>query len=142
MVQIHHWSRRYKFVGKKRSILYDVCLFKNYGKYQNKFINTIVLFFKFTSVYTILCNFIYWVKSCKCLIYSSPFRPSLWHQQASGYEFHVGPYFFWISNPKRISLPNLTLLSAMQIFGLFLTIILSTNTIYIWEISNSKSKQR
>ena len=99
------------FWKKICSILYDAYLFGNYGKYHKKFIRKIVLFFNLTSVYQILCNFIYWMKSCKCLI-DTPSAPSLWHQQASGFEFYVGPYFFLISNSKRTSLQNLTLLTA------------------------------
>ena len=30
-----------------------------------------------------------------------PFRPTLWHQQASGFWFHVGPYFILITNPNK-----------------------------------------
>ena len=60
---------------KMCSILYDAYLFRNYSKYQNKLVSKIVSFLDFTSVYTILFNFINWMKRCKCLIYSLPFRP-------------------------------------------------------------------
>ena len=55
-------------------ILFDAYLFKNCDKYQKKFIRKIILLFNFTSVYQILCNFIYWMKSRKHSIYS-PFLP-------------------------------------------------------------------
>ena len=58
--------------------LYDAYLFKIYSKCQKKFIRKIVFVFNLTSVYQILCNFIYWMNSCKYFIYSlppSPFRP-------------------------------------------------------------------
>ena len=61
-----------KYVGKISSISYNSCLFKNYCKYQKTFFSKIVFFLYFTSVYQILCNFIYWVKSYKCSIYPPP----------------------------------------------------------------------
>ena len=110
--------------SKQRLVREPRDLSKYCDKYQIKLIIKIVfilrffiLFFDFRSVNKILCNFIFWVKSCKCLMYSPPSTPSsapsLWHQQASVFEFHVGPYFFLNSNPKRTSLQNLTLLSPM-----------------------------
>ena len=55
-----------KFVGEKCIILYNTVKFKNYDKYQQKFVSKIILFFDLTSEYKIACKPIHWVKSCTC----------------------------------------------------------------------------
>ena len=53
-----------KFVEKISSILYDYLL-KTMTNIEKSSSAYMVLFFDFTSVYKILCNFINWMKSCK-----------------------------------------------------------------------------
>ena len=53
------------------------------------------------------------------------FLPSLWRQNASGVDFHVGPYVFLISMPKQASQPNAWLIFDRNSPPWFLWLIIS-----------------
>ena len=80
LVQIGSLITEIQMCGKKYDQFYMMPIYSKIIA-NIKISSEIVLLFDYKSVYQILYNFIYWVKSCKCLIHSPPppFGPSLWH---------------------------------------------------------------
>ena len=83
------------------SILHDAYLFKNYCECSKKLVSKIVLFFDFTYVNQMLCNYIYWVKVCQSSIYSPPLPPPLHGtSKRQGLNISRGAIFFLNKQPK------------------------------------------
>ena len=94
-----HWLRRYKMCVYMMPIYSKTMANKKKVHKQNSFI------FRFNVCIPNSVQFYFSANRYKCSIYyPPPSHPSalfLWHQQASGFEYHMGPYFFLSSSQNE-----------------------------------------